>query len=111
MLKLVSLIDKFFSKEKFNDSPTKVKIDLYKFQFTSQAEKLKSGQYWKKSLVKEYLVPLGSDQLQKVFKNYSLPNISEKRKIWISIFQLVNVVDIVMIILFIYFSMNLIYKR
>lgn len=107
----MSFVDTIFPKKPFIDMPTKFKIDLYKFSFTSTEEKYKSGEIWKKSLVREYLVPVEKAQIQKIFENYSLPRIDETRNIWISPFQLLNIVDAVIVIIFIYVAKNLIFNR
>jgi hypothetical protein len=106
-IKIVSLIDSWFPKVPFTGRPSKLKIDLYKYYFSTREDFQKNKQYWKKTLVKEYFVPVGKPQIQKVFENYSLPRIDEYRDILISPFQLINIVDLVIIILFIYVVKNI----
>jgi hypothetical protein len=79
--------------------------------FTSLEEREKNGQFWRKSFVKEFFMPVSKQQLQKVFDNYSLPRIDSPRNIVISPFQLLNIVDIVITVLFLYVSRNILFKK
>ncbi len=107
----MSLVDNFLPKKYFTGSPLKLKIDLYKYTFTSLEEREKNGQFWRKTFVKEFFMPVSKQQLQKVFDNYSLPRIDTPRDIIISPFQLLNIVDIVITVLFLYVTKNILFNK
>ena len=108
----MSLIDKIFPKVEFEQNyPMKIKIERYKFTFTSIEERNKTNKVWKKVFVKEFFAAAEKAQIQKVFENYSLPKIDEYRDISISPFQLINIVDIVLIIIFIYITNNMFFRK
>ena len=111
LLNLVSLINKLFPKNFFTGNPLKIKIDLYKYMFTSIEERDKNGQFWRKTFLKEFFKPVTKHQLQKVFENYSLPRIDNYRNVLISPFQLINIMDIVITIIFLYVTKNIFFRR
>ncbi|HEX3627643.1 MAG TPA: lipase maturation factor family protein, partial [Verrucomicrobiae bacterium] len=53
-------------KNPFPDAPPKyVRALLYEYHFTSRSEREKSGDWWRRSLLHEYLAPVSLEEFRK----------------------------------------------
>lgn len=87
------------SNQQLNFTPKKVKIDLYNYFFNTKSEEvLRERKIWTKKYVKDYLAPIEKSALNGVFQMYDLPQINDKRKVFVSTFQLLPIVDIVILL-------------
>ena len=74
--------------------PRKIKIELYNYKFK---EKSKSNVLFMRKKIREFLGNIEKYALSSIFKMYGLPEIDEKRKIYINPFQYIPIVDLLVI--------------
>ena len=74
--------------------PRKVKIELYNYKFK---EKSKNKVLFMRKKIREFLGNIEKYALSSIFKMYGLPEIDEKRKIYINPFQYIPIVDLLVI--------------
>jgi len=78
--------------------PSKIKIESYNYTFTTKSEELDKGKFWNKKYTKEFLPPIERHVLKGIYEMYGLPKLDPKRKVKLSPFQLIPVVDLVLFI-------------
>ena len=100
---IVSIWDRFAqlffvgpSKE-FIFNPEKVKITLWNYTFTTLQDFEITRDFWNKKYIKDFLKEVNSETLSGIFDQYSLPKIDLKRIKRINPFQLLPVIDFVII--------------
>lgn len=84
-------------RKNINFVPQKIKIELYNYYFNTNKKEFLKGKVWTKKFIKEFLPPIDKNTLQGIFKMYDLPKIDEKRKIEISTFQMIPIIDIIIL--------------
>jgi hypothetical protein len=82
-------------KAELNYIPSKIKIESYLYNYSTKKEDIEKRKYWNKKFVKEYLPPIGKYAFDEVFSLYGLPKIDPGRKVKVSPFQLVPIVDLI----------------
>ena len=85
-----------FYKEEFDYNPKKIKIDVFKYNYLRKPTKLS---LFKRKRHQEFLGSVEKSGLNRVFEKFNLPRIDENRKKHINSFQLIPVIDILVILL------------
>lgn len=85
------------SRSKTPNAPKKIKIETYLYTFVSKSDK--SDKVVKRKHLYEFLSNIEKYALSQIFKTYQLPKIDEYREVFINPFQLIPIVDILLIIL------------
>jgi len=87
-----------FYKEEFDYNPKKIKIDVFKYNYLRKPTKIS---LFKRKRHQEFLGSVEKSGLNRVFEKFNLPKIDENRIKHINSFQLIPVIDILVILLLI----------
>jgi hypothetical protein len=108
LINLVSFFEMFTSrflgfekKSEIRKTIKAIKVEQYVYSFAVPSELQRTKRLWTKKYVKDFLPPINKDALSQIFEMYGIPKINEKRKIYISPFQNIPVIDIVILLQFI----------
>ena len=89
----------YLGKKKYEVIPSinKLKIDIFKYQFLKKNKKKNIDTIFKRKRYKEYLSPIEKHTLLMVYEKLGLPKPDSNKKIKINKFQLIPVIDIIII--------------
>ena len=91
--------DVYFGRKKYELMPeiSRLKVDIFKYQFLKNNEKKDKNAIFKRKRYKEYLSPIEKHTLLMVYEKLGLSKPDIKRKIKINKFQYIPVIDLVTI--------------
>ena len=79
--------------------PSKIKIDSYLYTFSTKKSDLEKRKFWNKKFVKDFIPAIDKRALKGIFQMYGLPEIDPGRKVQISPFQLIPIVDLIFLLM------------
>ena len=76
---------------------SRLKVDIFKYQFLKINEKKYKDSYFKRKRYKEYLSPIEKHTLFMVYEKLGLSRLDLNKKVSINKFQLIPIIDIITI--------------